>query len=52
MLRHTELGVMITASHNHYEDNGIKFFSSDGTKLPDNVELEIEYYINQSMQHY
>jgi phosphoglucosamine mutase len=35
-------GVMISASHNPYEDNGIKFFSADGMKLPDAVESEIE----------
>jgi phosphoglucosamine mutase len=35
-------GIMITASHNPYTDNGIKLFGSDGFKLPDNVELEIE----------
>ena len=45
-----QAGIVISASHNLFHDNGIKFFSSDGTKLPDNVELEIEYYINQSMQ--
>ena len=35
-------GVMISASHNQYFDNGIKLFDSKGDKLPDNVELEIE----------
>ena len=35
-------GIVISASHNPYEDNGIKFFSSQGTKLPDQVESEIE----------
>ncbi len=35
-------GIVISASHNPFEDNGIKFFSSDGTKLPDDVELAIE----------
>lgn len=35
-------GVVISASHNPYDDNGIKFFSAEGTKLPDSVELEIE----------
>ncbi len=35
-------GVMISASHNPFEDNGIKFFSGDGMKLPDEVESEIE----------
>jgi len=35
-------GIVISASHNPYDDNGIKFFSSEGTKLPDEVELAIE----------
>jgi phosphoglucosamine mutase len=35
-------GVVISASHNPFQDNGIKFFSDQGTKLPDTVELEIE----------
>ncbi|MEW5771126.1 MAG: phosphoglucosamine mutase [Pseudomonadota bacterium] len=37
-----QAGVVISASHNPYEDNGIKFFSAGGTKLPDEVELAIE----------
>ncbi|QYJ87133.1 phosphoglucosamine mutase [Shewanella mesophila] len=37
-----EAGVVISASHNPYYDNGIKFFSSDGSKLDDAIELEIE----------
>ena len=37
-----DCGVMISASHNPYDDNGIKFFSGEGTKLPDAVELGIE----------
>ncbi len=37
-----QAGVVISASHNPYHDNGIKFFSSMGEKLPDSVELEIE----------
>ncbi|MBO6259102.1 MAG: phosphoglucosamine mutase [Succinivibrio sp.] len=41
-----ELGVVISASHNPYYDNGIKFFSSEGTKLPDDVESEIEKLID------
>ncbi len=40
-----DAGVMITASHNPIEDNGIKFFSKDGYKLPDAAEEEIEKYI-------
>ncbi len=35
-------GIVISASHNPFEDNGIKFFSADGFKLPDEVELAIE----------
>ncbi|OBU10085.1 phosphoglucosamine mutase [Photobacterium aquimaris] len=37
-----EAGIVISASHNPYHDNGIKFFSAQGTKLPDAVELAIE----------
>src|ERR1700734_2686204 len=37
-----DLGVMISASHNPYEDNGIKLFGPDGSKLSDAMELEIE----------
>ena len=40
-----DAGVMISASHNPYQDNGIKFFSSDGFKLPDEMELRIEELI-------
>lgn len=39
---HLSLGIVISASHNPYTDNGIKFFSSQGTKLPDEIELAIE----------
>ena len=42
-------GVVISASHNPYQDNGIKFFSGRGLKLPDEVELEIESHIDQPM---
>lgn len=37
-----DAGIVISASHNPYEDNGIKIFAADGYKLPDEVELEIE----------
>ncbi len=40
-----DCGIMITASHNPSDDNGIKIFSSDGFKLPDSVEDEIEKHI-------
>ena len=43
-------GVVISASHNPYEDNGIKFFSAQGTKLPDDVELAIEAELEREMQ--
>ncbi|MBS1117667.1 MAG: glmM, partial [candidate division NC10 bacterium] len=40
-----DAGVVISASHNSFEDNGIKFFSGDGLKLPDAKEAEIEEMI-------
>ena len=43
-------GIMISASHNPFEDNGIKFFSADGMKLPDAVESEIEALLEAPMQ--
>ena len=45
-----QAGIVISASHNPFEDNGIKFFSADGAKLPDEVELEIEAGLSHSMQ--
>ena len=42
-----QAGVVISASHNPFDDNGIKFFSAGGTKLPDAVELEIEARLEQ-----
>jgi len=39
---HAQAGIVISASHNPYQDNGIKFFSADGQKLPDQVESAIE----------
>ena len=42
-------GIVISASHNPYYDNGIKFFSVNGTKLPDELEHEIESYIDTPM---
>ena len=41
------LGVVISASHNPYHDNGIKFFSAQGSKLPDAWELEVEAALQQ-----
>lgn len=43
-------GVVISASHNPFQDNGIKFFSANGTKLPDAVEREIEEAIDSPME--
>jgi phosphoglucosamine mutase len=42
-------GIVISASHNPVEDNGIKFFAADGYKLPDDVELEIEALMDQPL---
>lgn len=42
-------GIVISASHNPYYDNGIKFFSVNGTKLPDELEHQIEHYIDAPM---
>lgn len=42
-----KLGVVISASHNRYYDNGIKFFDGAGAKLTDDLELEIERYLGQ-----
>src|ERR1700746_2944030 len=44
-----DLGVMISASHNPYDDNGIKLFGPDGYKLSDDVELGIERLIDTDM---
>ncbi len=42
-------GIVISASHNPYEDNGIKFFSSQGMKLDDEVELQIEEWLEKDL---
>jgi phosphoglucosamine mutase len=44
-----QAGIVISASHNSFEDNGIKFFSSFGTKLQDQIELSIEAALEQPM---
>ena len=44
----TDSGIMISASHNPYQDNGIKIFGPDGFKLTDNQELEIEHLIDNT----
>ena len=45
-----DMGVMITASHNKYHDNGIKFFGPDGRKLSDEAESQIESYLMEAGQ--
>jgi phosphoglucosamine mutase len=45
-----QAGIVISASHNPFEDNGIKFFSAEGTKLPDAIELAIEAELEKPMQ--
>lgn len=45
-----QLGVVISASHNAYPDNGIKFFSAQGNKLPDEWELQVEAAMDQPPQ--
>lgn len=44
-----EAGIVISASHNPYQDNGIKIFGRDGFKLPDATEAEVEKYVFQVM---
>jgi phosphoglucosamine mutase len=44
-------GIVISASHNPYEDNGIKFFSASGQKLPDELQARIERYLDEPMTH-
>jgi phosphoglucosamine mutase len=43
-------GIVISASHNPYDDNGIKFFSSTGTKLPDQIEAAIERELDRPLK--
>src|ERR1700689_5093129 len=45
-----DLGVMITASHNPFDDNGIKFFGPDGQKLSDAVEMQIEKLMDSGLE--
>jgi phosphoglucosamine mutase len=46
---HAQAGIVISASHNPYQDNGIKFFSGEGTKLPESIELEIEAMMDKPL---
>lgn len=45
-----QAGIVISASHNPFEDNGIKFFSAEGTKLPDAIEQAIEAELDKPME--
>ncbi len=45
-----DLGIMITASHNQYQDNGIKIFDKDGNKLSDETEIQIENLMEADLQ--
>ncbi|MCP3866200.1 MAG: phosphoglucosamine mutase, partial [Aestuariibacter sp.] len=45
----SEAGIVISASHNPYYDNGIKFFSADGFKLDDDIEIAIEAMMDEPM---
>jgi phosphoglucosamine mutase len=45
-----QAGIVISASHNPFEDNGIKFFSAHGTKLPDEIERAIEAALDEEMK--
>lgn len=47
---HADAGIVISASHNPYQDNGLKFFSAQGTKLSDDIELAIEAEMEKDMQ--
>lgn len=47
--QNADAGIVISASHNPYYDNGIKFFSAEGSKLPDEIELAIEQEIDQPL---
>ncbi|HHH49191.1 MAG TPA: phosphoglucosamine mutase [Gammaproteobacteria bacterium] len=46
---HADAGIVISASHNPFHDNGIKFFSADGTKLSDEIELAIEAELGKAL---
>jgi phosphoglucosamine mutase len=47
---HACAGIVVSASHNPYYDNGIKFFSRDGQKLPDEVEERIEELLDRPLE--
>ena len=46
-----DLGIMITASHNQYQDNGIKIFDKNGNKLSDKTEIEIEHLMESELEN-
>lgn len=45
-----QAGIVISASHNPFQDNGIKFFTGEGKKLPDSIELEIEAVLDKPLE--
>ena len=47
---HASLGIVISASHNSYDDNGIKFFSSEGKKLPDEIQEAINHELEKELK--
>ena len=47
---HASLGIVISASHNPYDDNGIKFFSSEGKKLPDEIQEAINHELEKELK--
>ena len=47
---HAQAGIVISASHNPFDDNGIKFFSADGMKFPDDIEAAIERQIDKPLE--
>lgn len=47
---HAAAGIMVSASHNQFSDNGVKVFARGGFKLPDAAEREIEHYLSQPMR--
>jgi len=47
---HADAGIVISASHNPFQDNGIKFFAGNGSKLPDEVELAIEAELERELE--
>lgn len=49
--RNKSFGIMITASHNHYEDNGVKIMDEDGHMVSSDIERYLENYVNSNVEH-